>query len=459
MIPLSSITAAAPVHARQRLGFFRRVGRNNRVFPRKLKFTREGKTFVWITLGIGFAAINTGNNLMYLILGMLLSLILVSGILSEQSLRKVTVVRDRSQRLMAGCEGLLRVHLSNGKKRFISYCVEVEEILDYEGIHQVPAYQLRLGPGESEDAFVRVRFLRRGVYESVGVLLATRFPFALFRKGRVLEESREILVHPVVHAVPLPEMLTRSRGLERSQPRAGQGGDVRGVRPYQSGDPFKDVHWKVTARRGRLMVREYEAPATRSVWLGLVNCLGKSLETERLDTLHRAYSTGRSVAEVDALRGFLSGMEARLQLKASASVEKGLLARFGVRRRRSLTVPERVAAVRDALDHAARARFEEAVVHVASLSAQLLARGCDVGLSTLDGSVDLGNGVGHRTTLLDHLTRMEVREDEGRGILALPERTAGVECLLVYPAGAERPLPPGFNHAIAATTPEEAHGI
>src|SRR6185436_19935940 len=49
--------------------------------PRKLKFTREGKYFLGITLGVGFAAINTGNNLLYLLLGMLLSLIVLSGVM------------------------------------------------------------------------------------------------------------------------------------------------------------------------------------------------------------------------------------------------------------------------------------------------------------------------------------------------------------------------------------------
>ncbi len=58
--------------------------------PRRLKFTREGKFFVGITLGVGFAAINTGNNLLYLLLGMLLALIVVSGVMSEISLRHLT---------------------------------------------------------------------------------------------------------------------------------------------------------------------------------------------------------------------------------------------------------------------------------------------------------------------------------------------------------------------------------
>ena len=52
--------------------------RAHRNWPRKLKFTREGKYFLGITLGVGFAAINTGNNLLYLLLGMMLSLIIVS---------------------------------------------------------------------------------------------------------------------------------------------------------------------------------------------------------------------------------------------------------------------------------------------------------------------------------------------------------------------------------------------
>ena len=61
--------------------------------PRRLRATREGKYFVGITLGVGFAAVNTGNNLLYLLLGMMLSLIIASGILSEVSLRDLSLTR------------------------------------------------------------------------------------------------------------------------------------------------------------------------------------------------------------------------------------------------------------------------------------------------------------------------------------------------------------------------------
>jgi hypothetical protein len=50
---------------------------------RSLRFTKEGLSFVLFSLAVGVAAVNTGNNLLYLILAMMLSLIIVSGILSR----------------------------------------------------------------------------------------------------------------------------------------------------------------------------------------------------------------------------------------------------------------------------------------------------------------------------------------------------------------------------------------
>ncbi len=61
--------------------------------PRRLSFTREGQILVFLSVGVGFAAINTGNNLLYLLLGWLLSFIIASGVLSEATLRQLVVER------------------------------------------------------------------------------------------------------------------------------------------------------------------------------------------------------------------------------------------------------------------------------------------------------------------------------------------------------------------------------
>ena len=89
--------------------------------PRRLKLTREGKYFIGITFGVGFAAINTGNNLLYLLLGMLLSLIVVSGVMSELSLRHLTVARRLPPRAQVGRPHLVEIEVYNHKKRVPSY--------------------------------------------------------------------------------------------------------------------------------------------------------------------------------------------------------------------------------------------------------------------------------------------------------------------------------------------------
>src|SRR5580693_9007078 len=96
--------------------------------PRRLKFTREGKFFVGITLGVGFAAINTGNNLLYLLLGMLLALIVVSGLMSELSLRDLTVVRRLPLRAQVGRAHLVEIEVFNHKGKTPSYAIEVEDL-------------------------------------------------------------------------------------------------------------------------------------------------------------------------------------------------------------------------------------------------------------------------------------------------------------------------------------------
>ena len=78
--------SSAASQSRPRHGVWSRLRRRLRP-PRRLQFTREGRIIVLLSVGVGFAAINTGNNLLYLLLGWLLSFIIASGILSEQTLR------------------------------------------------------------------------------------------------------------------------------------------------------------------------------------------------------------------------------------------------------------------------------------------------------------------------------------------------------------------------------------
>ncbi|MEC9071816.1 MAG: DUF58 domain-containing protein, partial [Myxococcota bacterium] len=103
--------------------------RLGRAVPRRLRFTRDGKLLFVVTLGIGFGAVNSGNNLLYLVLGVLLSLIMVSGVLSELTLRRLTAMRTPTTHLPVGQPSLVRVDVHKRKRRFSTLSVEVTELV------------------------------------------------------------------------------------------------------------------------------------------------------------------------------------------------------------------------------------------------------------------------------------------------------------------------------------------
>src|ERR1700743_2474334 len=114
----------APRHAARPLPWWRRLRP-----PRRLRFTRGGRIIVILAVGVGFAAINTGNNLLYLLLGWLLSFIIASGILSEMTLKRLLVERRPPPRVYAGEPFLMEVVIKNEKPSRASYSIEVEDMV------------------------------------------------------------------------------------------------------------------------------------------------------------------------------------------------------------------------------------------------------------------------------------------------------------------------------------------
>ncbi len=228
---------------------------DSRRSQRRLKFTREGKFFVGITLGVGFAAINTGNNLLYLLLGLLLALIIVSGVMSELSLRDLTVIRRLPARAQVGKPHLVEIEVINQKKKIPSYAIEVE---DLRAGHPADkrCFFLKVSPDANQIAAYRRTPTRRGLDRYVGFRIATRFPFGLFEKSREVQAEGELLVYPAVDPITLsPRAHGKLQGGGRSAAR-GQGEEFLGMRRHRDGEDLRDVHWRKSAALGQLVVRE-----------------------------------------------------------------------------------------------------------------------------------------------------------------------------------------------------------
>ncbi len=233
---------------------------------RKLKFTRVGRWYCGLSIGIGLAAINTGNNLLFLVLGLMLSSIVVSGVLSEIALRGLEVERTLPATASAGAESLVGLRASNSKKRASSFSLELRE----EGGDLVGrAYLLLLAAGESHEVAYRFTPARRGLHRLGAIVVATRWPFGLFEKSRQLERPDELVVFPRRVPPPAAQREAAGRVGERPSGRAGHGTELHALRDHRAGEDVRTVHWRSSARAGKLIGVEHEHERRRQVCVAL----------------------------------------------------------------------------------------------------------------------------------------------------------------------------------------------
>lgn len=246
--------------------------------PRKLKFTREGKYYLGITLGVGFAAINTGNNLLYLLLGMLLSLIVVSGVMSDLSLRRLTVARRLPVRAQVGRPHLVEIEVYNHKKRVPSYAIEVEDLRAGQPADK-RCFFLKISPSSAQVAAYRRTPARRGRDKHTGFRIATRFPFGLFEKSREIEAEGELIIYPAVDTVNLPAEEPGRRAGGSSANGRGAGEETYALRPMREGDDPRDIYWRKSTIGPQLILRERARETRPDIELHVDNVRPKGLKT------------------------------------------------------------------------------------------------------------------------------------------------------------------------------------
>ncbi len=234
---------------------------------RRIRFTRGGAVFTLGAFAVGFSAINTGNNLLYLLLGAMLGFIAVSSWLSEQVIGAVRVQRRAPRGVTAGNPARIDYHVQSGRRRIPSFALEIGE----EGLRG-QAFLPFLGAAQAGLARSENSFLRRGVVPLQAITVSTSFPFGLFRKSRSIGSPGELVVWPRTdRRLPRlsPAGATALRAGSLSSASSGPRGEYRGLREYRPGDDPRDIHWRSTARFGRPMVREYDQGEAETLWLCL----------------------------------------------------------------------------------------------------------------------------------------------------------------------------------------------
>ncbi len=237
-----------------------------------LKPTREGKRFLIATGVLLFAAINTGNNLIYLILSLMLSLGVAAVVLPFLNLRGLSFEIDIPEGLFAGDRTELSIRAHN-KKGLPSFSIKLVSALTDEEF-----YFKRVPKNSSSEISREVAFPRRGIYDLRDLKVRTSFPFIFFVLTRRVPFQKKVIVYPELIEMEGPSVEDLLSVTSRAALKAPTGDYPQSIRAYIQGDPMRHIHWKATAKLQALMVKEFYRERPEEITIVLDNSASSSEE-------------------------------------------------------------------------------------------------------------------------------------------------------------------------------------
>lgn len=303
----------------------RRIGARRVRDALDFEVTKAGILYALVVLLIGIAALNTGNNLLYIIVAVMLAAIAVSGVASAFCLRGLELELKIPEHIFAGTEVSATVCVSNPRRWVPSLsisAVPIEKKSQHKrwewaattfsvppwrppeqqwlrlpdrklrrvlvgspsGVFHEAAYFPIVPPGPGLEAPVKLNFRRRGCYQEK-FSLSTRFPFAFLVKTRRAALSREVLVYPeLTSSQDAIELVPLLSGKFEAHLR-GIGSDLYRIREYLPEDPARQVDWKATAKSGSLKVREFSREDERRIRVVLDNPAPGELQSVRYERM------------------------------------------------------------------------------------------------------------------------------------------------------------------------------
>jgi len=221
--------------------------------------------YVAVTIILGVISVNSANNLLYLVTAMMLGYMLASGMAGRGNIRSASVSVWFLDEIYAQVPCAVVVNVSN-KNRFTP--IFLIEVALEQGDSRTYALFPVIQPGCTESRTLFTTFALRGRRSLTGIELSSAYPFNFFVRYwpvlKMLKTETTVFPYPLacdpeVVFAPLDD---DEREGEIADPLTET--DIVGVRPYVEGDSMKRVHWKSSARTGKLQTRLYDGTSSRS---------------------------------------------------------------------------------------------------------------------------------------------------------------------------------------------------
>jgi uncharacterized protein (DUF58 family) len=240
----------------------------------------KGNRLVFI-LGLAclIAALATGRDIFFNLTYLIVAIIILSYLWTWASINWVQISRYTwAKKAEVGkiSEERFVVHNTGLLPKLWLEVRDYSDLPDHQASHVINSFGARRERGW----IVRTLCRQRGRFTLGPITLTTGDPFGLFKMQRDLPQTSTIVVYPAT--VELAAFVTPTGQLP--------GGDalrrrthyvttnVRGVRDYAPGDGFNRIHWPSTARKERLIVKEFELDPMADIWLFLD--MDKSVQAE-----------------------------------------------------------------------------------------------------------------------------------------------------------------------------------
>jgi uncharacterized protein (DUF58 family) len=229
--------------------------------------TRRLIVFVLLLASLAGALI-TGRGLFYTLLFLWVALVAIAGVWTWTSLGSIRVARQtRTLRAQVGDAVEERLAVRN-LGALPKLWLEVRDQSDLPG-HRPSKVVVGLGGRQERVWVARTRARQRGRFRLGPLTLTSGDPFGLFQVSRNISATNQVVIFPATTMLPdfaLP--IGATPGGEALRRRTHYvTPNAAGVRDYAAGDSYNRIHWRTTARRDRLMVKEFELDPLADVWV------------------------------------------------------------------------------------------------------------------------------------------------------------------------------------------------
>jgi len=230
------------------------------------KVTRDGWIYIAAAIVVTSASINTGNNLLYMVLSAMLAVMILSGVLSALNFRFLRIRARFPGKCHAGQPFPMALATGTARRIFPAFSLRIGPAGDSPFTFD-PYYVPMLAAGSEEARTFTATLPSRGWFDMESVQLESRYPFGFLSKGRDYPVEGGMIAFPELQPPGEFEQAIRDVLGANQRFERGSGMDLYRIRQYETSDSARHVDWKASARTAQLKTREYAAEESRKVVL------------------------------------------------------------------------------------------------------------------------------------------------------------------------------------------------